>query len=94
MHSARNHDRVLGGDTKKGSGEDARDERVERPFMHTISGTSSLYGKVQAGLERGTARNREPRARLHVQYNRLSRGMILLGDVIGLAVRAADIGQR
>ena len=69
LHSARNHDRVLGaigGDTKKGSGKDAGDERVERSFMHSISGTSSLYGKEQAGSERGTTRNREPRARLRV----------------------------
>jgi hypothetical protein len=36
---------------KKGSGEDAGDERVERPFMHNVSGSSSLYGKVQARRE-------------------------------------------
>src|SRR6266851_6055873 len=58
LHSARNHDKVLGGDTKKASDEDAGDKRVERPFMHNLSGKSSLYrmkGRKCRLEERGKA---------------------------------------
>jgi hypothetical protein len=57
---------MLDGNTKNASEEDAEGERVERPFMHSFSGTASPFAdwlliglQIGIGLERGTNRHQQ-----------------------------------